>query len=280
MKVFITGADGGLGSEVRNLLKREKINFLGVDIKQLDITDFKKTNEVILNYQPDVILHFAAISNVDECERNKELALRTNSLSTLGLVTIAKKIGAKFLYTSTSFVFDGYAEEPYFEYSTPNPICEYGRTKLIGENFIKEVYDRFYIVRTSWLFGENSKTFISKFLKTEEKPHSINIICDQFGSFTYIPDLAEAIFLLIKSENYGTYHLTNSGFGTWLDFALKAKDLMKFNTELIPTKLEELNLPAPRPRFAPLGSRNYEFFFEKKMRPWQDALTDFIRILQ
>lgn len=280
MKVFITGAEGALGSEVQVLLRKEKINFLGVDIKQIDITDFKKTNEIILNYRPDAILHFAAISNVDECENNKDLAYRVNVLSTLGLAIIARKIGAKLLYTSTNFVFDGKSEEPYLEYSPPNPICEYGRTKLIGENCIREVHDRFFIVRTSWLFGKKSKTFISQFLQNNEKPKALNVICDQIGSFTYIPDLSEAIFFLIKSENFGTYHITNSGFGTWVDFALRAKDLMKFPTEIIPVKLEELNLPAPRPRFAPLGSRNYEFLFGQKMRGWEDALISFIQSLK
>ncbi|MEO0106746.1 MAG: dTDP-4-dehydrorhamnose reductase [candidate division WOR-3 bacterium] len=279
MKILITGAAGALGSEIQNLLRREKVNFWGIDIKQLDITDFKKTNDVILNYHPDCILHFAAISNVDECEINKEIAFRVNSLATLGLVTIAKKIGARFLYTSTNFVFDGDSEEPYFEYDPAHPICVYGRTKLIGENYIREIYDRFYIVRTSWLFGKNSKTFISQFLEKQNKPLSVNVICDQFGSFTYIPDLAEAIFVLIKSENYGTYHIVNTGYGTWLDFALKAKEMMKFATELNPIKTNELNLPAPRPRFAPLGSRNYEFLFNRKMRSWESALSDFVKTI-
>ncbi|MGQ9664882.1 MAG: dTDP-4-dehydrorhamnose reductase [bacterium] len=279
MKVFITGAQGCLGLAMQNLLRRENINFLGVDLPQFDITNYKKLNEAVLNYRPDLILHFAAISDVDECERNPELALRTNGLATLGIATLAHKINAKLLYTSTNFVFDGNVEEPYFEFSAPNPISQYGKTKYVGEKYIKEIYDRYFIVRTAWLFGKNSKTFASKFLQQKDKPRSVSIICDQVGSFTYVEDLVEAIFLIIKSENYGTYHIVNAGFGTWLDFMLKAKELIKFNTELIPVKTEELNLPAPRPRFAVLGSKNYEFLFEKKMRKWQEALGDFLKIL-
>lgn len=280
MKIFISGADGALGSEMQRLLKNEKVNFLATDIKQLDITYFKKTNEMLLNYRPDVVLHFAAVNDVDECERNKDIAFRVNVLGTLGLATIAKKIGAKILYTSTNFVFDGRTEDPYFEHSQPNPINEYGRTKLLGENYLKDLCDRYYVVRTAWLFGENSKTFISRFLQTKEKSHRVDVICDQIGSFTYIPDLAEAIFLLIKSENYGMFHIVNYGIGTWLDFALRAKDLLKFKTELSPVKTEELNLPAPRPRFAALASKNFEFLFDKKMRKWDDALADFIKGIQ
>ncbi|HEC78368.1 MAG TPA: dTDP-4-dehydrorhamnose reductase [candidate division WOR-3 bacterium] len=277
MKVFISGAHGALGTEMQNVLKREGINFLATDLNQLDVGNFKKTNETLLKYRPDVILHFAAISNVDECEKNKDLAFQTNALSTLGLAVISKKINAKILYVSTNFVFDGRAEKAYSEYSRTAPINEYGRTKLLGENYIKDLCDRYFIVRTAWLFGKNSKTFISKFIVSEDKPRSIDVICDQFGSFTYTVDLAETIWLLIKSENYGVYHIVNRDMGSWLDFALKAKELMKFKTDIKPIKTEELNLPAPRPRFAPLESKNFEFFFEKSMRTWQEALIAFIK---
>jgi dTDP-4-dehydrorhamnose reductase len=131
-------------------------------------------------------------------------------------------------------------------------------------------------VRTSWLFGKNSKNFIPKFLVDTNKPGAIDVICDQFASFTYIPDLAQIILLLLKSENYGIYHIVNRGFGTWLDFTIKAKELMKFHTEMRPVKLDELNLSAPRPRFSPLSSNNFEFLFNKRLRSWEDALKEFV----
>ncbi len=264
---------------MQHVLRQEGVNFHAVDLRQLDVAHFKKTNETLLNYRPDVILHFAAISNVDTCEENRELAFRVNTLSSLGLSTIAKKIGAKMLYVSTNFVFDGTAEEPYSEYSMTHPISEYGKTKLLGEKCVKETCDRYFIVRTSWLFGKNSKTFIPKFLATENKPASIDVICDQFASFTYVVDLAETIFLLIKSDNYGLFHIVNRGVGSWLDFALKAKEVMRLKTEIRPIKTEELHLPAPRPRFSPLESKNFEFFFNRTIRTWQDALTEFIKSL-
>lgn len=277
MKVFISGANGALGTDMQNLLRKQSINFYATDINQLDVVDFTKTNETLLNYRPDVILHFAAISNVDACEENKEHTFRVNALSSLGLAIIAKKIGAKILYVSTNFVFDGAEEKSYTEYSQPNPINEYGRTKSLGENYVKDICDRYFIVRTSWLFGKNSKTFISKFLVSENKPGSIDVICDQFASFTYTVDLVDAILLLIKSENYGIFHIVNKNIGSWLDFALTAKEIMKFKTEIKPIKTEELNLPAPRPRYAPLDSKNFEFLFNKSMRKWEDALAEFIK---
>jgi len=279
MKVFISGAHGTLGTAMQNVLRAEHINLLATDINQLDIADFKRTNETLLNYRPDVILHFAAISNVDACEENKEHAFRVNTLGTLGLATIAKKIEAKMVYMSTNFVFDGASEEPCQEYSQPHPINEYGRTKLLGEKYVKDICDHCFIVRASWLFGKNSKTYIPKFLASVNKPASISVICDQFASFTYAVDLAEVIFLLIKSENYGTFHIVNKGVGSWLDFALKAKELMKFKTEINPIKTEELQLSAPRPRYSPLDSRNFEFLFNRTMRSWEDALAEFVKSL-
>jgi dTDP-4-dehydrorhamnose reductase len=280
VKVFITGADGALGQEMQNILRAEKVNFLPTDINQLDITYFKKVNESVMAYRPDVIIHCAAISDVDECEKTKDLAYRINVLGTLGLAIIANKIDAKIAYISTNFVFDGKAEQAYGEYDTANPINEYGRTKYLGEQCVRDTCEKYFIIRTAWLFGFNSKTFVSKFLQSKTKPSYLDVICDQTGSFTYIPDLARTILSLIVSDHYGLYHIVNSGLGTWLDFMLRAKELMRFNTEIRPVKTEELDLAAPRPRFAALASKNYEFLFEKKLRVWTDALADFIKSIQ
>jgi dTDP-4-dehydrorhamnose reductase len=279
MKVLITGADGALGTALQTVLRRENIQTIATDIKQMDIADFKKTNEILPNHRPDAIIHCAAISNVDECERNKELAMRVNALGTLGLATIARKINAKFLYISTNYVFDGAREESYGEYDWPNPLNEYGRTKYIGECHVKDACERYFIVRTSWLFGERSKTFISRFLQEKTKPASIDVICDQFASFTYTLDLAEAIVQIVKSEHYGIYHCVNEGCGSWLDFALKAKEFMHFSTTLNPVKTDELHLPAPRPRYAPLASNTYHFLFHHAIRSWEDALKVYTKSL-
>ncbi len=277
MKVFISGADGALGIEMHDILKREGVQVYAADMKQLDVADFRKTNEALLQYRPDVIVHCAAISNVDVCETTKDLAFRVNTLSSLGLATIARKLNAKMVYISTNFVFDGTQEQPYHEYSLPNPINEYGRTKLFGEQGVKDICHRHFIVRTSWMFGKHTKNYIPQFLVNENKPGSIDVICDLFASFTYVPDLAEALFLLIKSENFGIYHIVNRGSGSWLDFVLKAKEQMQFKTEPKPVTTEELHLPAPRPRFSPLESRHYEFLFNRNMRSWEEALAAFIK---
>lgn len=274
MKVFISGADGALGQEMKGILRRERIEHLATDTNELDITDFRKTHELIQDYCPDVILHFAAVSDVDLCEEDQETALRVNALSSLGLGVIAHKIGAKLIYTSTNFVFEGDSEEPYVEDSQPNPINTYGRTKMLGEKYIRDTCARHLIIRTSWLFGCYSKNFISRFLNSKEKPDCIEAVCDRFASFTYTLDLAEALLRVIGSEDYGTFHIVNRNVGSFLDFLIKAKEIMRFKTEIRSIKFEKLNLPAPRPRYSPLTSRKFESSFALKMRSWQDALAD------
>ena len=279
MKIFISGADGALGREMTKLLRREHIEYIGIDIKQLDITDLEKTNEFLLQHQPDVILHFAAVSDVDSCEADRDTAFRVNSLSCQGLAKTANKIDAKMLYTSTNFVFDGNTREPYAESSQPSPLNEYGRTKLLGEKYVADMCRKYYIVRTSWLFGRNAKAYITKFLTTQPKPDSINVICDQRASFTYVEHLAEAILRIIRSEFYGIFHVVNRGVASWFDFTVRAKKNMKFKTEIRPIKLDELNLPAKRPLFSPLATNTYERRFSSPMTSWEEALDQFISSL-
>jgi len=276
MKIFISGAEGALGREMTAILQHEGIDFLPTDIKQLDITDFKRSHEVLFDYQPEAILHFAAVSDVDQCEEDPETALRVNALSSLKLGIMADKLKAKLLYTSTNFVFDGSSKKPYYEYDDPRPINTYGRTKLLGEKYIRSTCRRHFIVRTSWLFGVHSRNFISRFLNMSRKPARLDAVCNRFASFTYTLDLAQALLLIIQSEKYGVYHVVNRGVGSFSDFLLKAREIMKFNTEIRPVQAERLNLLAERPRFAPLASQNYEDLSGKEMKPWEDALADFV----
>lgn len=264
---------------MQTVLRRESITFRATDLKQLDVADYTAAHTALSNYRPDIILHCAALSNVDACEQNQELAHRINALSTLGLANIARKISAKLLYISTNYVFDGTQERPYSEYSTPLPLNQYGRTKLLGEHYVKDICDRHIVVRTAWLFGHNTKNFIPSFIASVNKPTSIDVICDQFGSFTYTVDLAEALFLLIKADAYGTFHIVNTGIGSWLDFALKAKEIMRFKTDIEAVETEELHLPARRPRYAPLESTNYEYLTSKAMPSWEHSLAMFIKSL-
>ena len=279
MKIFVSGARGALGREMTGLLTREGIEHFATDVDEVDVTKFRQTYAALLDYRPDVILHFAAVSDVDKCEEDPETALRVNALSSLSLGTIAKKINASILYTSTNFVFDGSDKAPYGENSSPNPINRYGKSKLLGEKYIRKSCPYHFIVRTSWLFGRYSRNFISRFLNSDTKPSSLKAVCDRRASFTYTVDLARALLAIIESDKYGIYHIVNRGEGSFMDFLLKAKELMGFKTDITPIKVADLNLPAPRPQYAPLSSHNYEGLCKDGMRNWPDALAEFVSSL-
>ncbi len=275
MRIFISGAAGALGQEMAGFLSRQGVDHLATDINDLDVTDFKKTHDMLVDYNPDVILHFAAKSDVDNCEEDPETALRVNALSSLGFGIIANKINAKLLYTSTNFVFDGNTKSPYEEHSDPNPINTYGRTKLLGENYILDTCARSFIVRTSWLFGKYSRNFISRFLNSETKPSALDAVYDRCASFTYTVDLAKALFQVIQTDSFGIFHIVNSGEGSFMDFLCRAKEILKFQTEIHPIKADDLHLPATRPLYSPLASQRYEDLTGQGMRDWRDAITDF-----
>ena len=279
MKIFISGAAGALGQEMAGFLSNQEVEHLTTDIDDLDVTDFRKTHDMLVSYNPDVILHFAAKSDVDNCEEDPETALRVNALSSLGFGIIAHKINAKLLYTSTNFVFDGNSKNPYTEHGEPNPINTYGRTKLLGEKYILDTCARSYIVRTSWLFGKYSRNFISRFLNSENKPAALDAVFDRCASFTYTVDLAKALFQVIQSDRFGIFHIVNSGEGSFMDFLCRAKEIMKFQTEIRPIKAEDLDLPASRPLYSPLATHKYEDLTGQSVRDWRDALVEFCTTL-
>ncbi len=277
MKIFLTGSEGAFGSEFINHLKGYEV--LAPKERELDLTDFNLTISTIKRFRPDLICHLAAISDVDLCERDHELAYRVNVLATYYVTLGAVITGARILYISTNYVFDGSRSTPYYEWDSPNPINEYGRTKFLGEEVIRSLTNRYFIVRTAWLFGKNSKTFASKLIEKKEKPPTARVIADQFGSFTYIRDLSTHLVPIISTDYFGIYHLVNKGKGSWFDFLNAAKRKMGFSTEITPVNLTELKLQARRPPDAELGSRIYESIFGQSMRHWEEALDDFIKSL-
>lgn len=278
MKVFLTGSEGALGSEFSKSLVQHEV--LALKEAELDLTRFKTTVDAVTAFRPDIVCHLAAISDVDGCEKNKESAYQVNVIATYNVATAANLVGAKILYISTNYVFDGRQSDPYFEWDRPNPVNEYGRTKLLGEEVVRSLTHRYFIVRTSWLFGKNSKTFASRFVENREKPKEMRVITDQQGSFTYTKDLSALLTPLLETSYYGIYHLVNKGKASWFDFLTVAKKYLNFSTEIRQVKLAELSLSAQRPVDAELGSRCYEGIFGQTMRRWEEALLDFVKSIR
>jgi dTDP-4-dehydrorhamnose reductase len=287
MKIVVTGIAGLLGKALTDELSADH-EIIGLDAKSgsgqvetviVDITDYKKTYDTITKINPDLVLHCAAIADVDGCEKDPDLAFQVNALGTRNLALACQRFDAALLYISTDYVFSGLdnPKDGYTEFDKPNPISEYGRSKLFGEWYTTNLTNKFYVVRTSWLFGENRTNYVTSMAENLSQNKPIKAVDDMVSSPTYVKDLAGAIAKLVAGSRYGIYHVCNQGFASRYDIALMISGLLGAPKTLIKKlTLDELNLAAKRPRFS--GLNNYLFKTDGfgQLRPWQDAVREFL----
>jgi dTDP-4-dehydrorhamnose reductase len=278
MKILVTGSKGQLGNHlVQNLMaKNSNDNVIGVDINNFDITDFKQADEYISDFKPDIIIHPAAYTNVEECEANQKLAYKVNAVGTQNLASIANKLDAKFVYVSTDYVFNGNIDKHYNEFDKINPESVYGKSKVAGEEITKSLTKKFFIVRVAWLYGLIGSNFVKTIIRIAKEKGHLDVVNDQTGSPTYAKDVAEVIVRLIETENYGIYHATNEGECTWFDFAKKIVELSNIDAVVEPTTTEKISRLAPRPVYSVLDNMMLELVLDYKMRHWEDALREYI----
>lgn len=219
MKVLVTGANGQLGWDVVKELQKQNIECYGTTRKDFDIIDFEETEKFITNYMPNAVIHCAAYTAVDKAEDEQGLCYLVNASATENIAEICKKINAKMLYISTDYVFDGTKIGFYEVDDKPNPINVYGKTKLLGEQAVQRILDKYFIVRISWVFGEHGNNFVKTMLRLGKKRKELNVVADQYGSPTYTVDLAPLLVEMIQTEKYGIYHATNEGVCSWAEFA-------------------------------------------------------------
>jgi len=255
MKVLVTGADGQLGYDVVKKLKELNIEHIGVDKEDFDLTMEKETKKFILNYQPDVIVHCAAYTDVDQAEVERGLCYQVNVKGTRYIAEVAKKLDAKILYISTDYVFDGQGEEPFEVTDEPNPINYYGKTKYHGEQKVQRLLDKYFIVRTSWVFGEHGNNFVKTMLRLGKERDEISVVADQYGSPTYTGDLAKLIIEMIKTDKYGIYHATNEGFCSWYEFAKEIFKSIDVDVKVKPVSSDEFETKAERPNNSKLSKQ-------------------------
>ena len=250
----------------------------------LDITDSAKTYREVTKINPDIVIHSAAYTDVDGSETNRDLAFRVNALGTRNIALACQRFDTALLYISTDFVFDGEKGEPYLEFDTPEPQSIYAKSKYWGELYIRSLLNRFYIVRSSWLFGKNGKNFVTTILNLAKEKKELEVVTDQTGSPTYTKDLARAIAQLIGAGGkdfstgaslYGIWHITNSGQCSWYEFATQI--LQDSDVHLKPITSEKLNRPARRPRFSVLDNCMWRLQGWKPLRHWKEALKDYLK---
>ena len=275
MRVLITGACGMLGKDLaETLMDRHSLTLTGKD--NLDITDINKSRDVIASARPDIIINCAAYTQVDKCEEEIELAYRVNSFGPRNLAVICNEHNIPLVQISTDYVFDGSKGAAYLEDDIKNPLSIYGKSKSLAENYITTLTNKFYIIRTSWLFGENGNNFIDTMLRLGKTGDNLNVVNDQFGSPTYTRDLAHAIAVLIQEPKYGIYHITNSGYTNWYNYAKDIFALTNYNVNVQPISTEEFNRPAARPKYSVLENRVWELEGFPRLRSYQEAIKEYI----
>ncbi len=280
MRIIVTGACGMLGRLVVGALGI-KHHVVPTDILEsceiMDISDTSSVFDVINRLRPELVIHCAAMTNVDGCEQDPDNAYKINAIGTMNLACACASIDAAVLYISTDYVFDGTKTTGYTEFDEPNPINHYGASKLAGENIIKEICPKHYIVRTSWLFAPHSKNFALSILNAAEKNKELRVVADQIGSPTYCKDLATFVESLVGSPLYGTYHFSNSGSCSWHEFASEIlKKAGKADIIVKPITSDEWPTPTKRPKHSVLRHYKMELLGRDSARPWQDAVAELI----
>ena len=282
MRILVTGVKGQLGYDImRELAERGYTDVIGIDKDDLDITDKTAVENYILDKKPDVIMHNAAWTAVDKAEEMKELCYNVNVLGTRYIAETAEKIGAKLVYISTDYVFDGMGEN-FFEIDDKKaPLSYYGKTKYEGELEAVKC-EKTFIVRISWVFGVNGNNFIKTMLRLAETKTELNIVSDQIGSPTYTFDLSKLLCDMIETEKYGVYHATNEGVCSWAEFAEKIFEFANVKTMKVnPVTTEEYLKMVPQQAIRPLNSRMSKDSLDragfKRLPAWEDAVQRFIK---
>lgn len=277
MKILVTGADGQLGADVVTELKRRKISCRGITRKDVDISDGPLTAELITSYAPDAVIHCAAYTNVENAQEDYMVCNAVNSGAVRTIAQTCRNIGAKMMYISTDYVFPGTGDKPYETDAKKGPLNEYGLSKLAGEEAVKSICTEYFIVRTSWVFSDHGKNFVSTISKAADAGKTLRIVDDQTGSPTYTPDLAVLLCDMIMTDKYGIYHATNEGYCSFYEFALEILKLKGCKVPVIPVKTSEYESKAKRPLNSRLSKKSLDDAGFSRLPSWQDALERYFK---
>ena len=285
-KILLTGCNGQLGRAIQKEYG-DTVEFLRTDfidaegITRLDISDIDQVMNFARAEKPDAIINCAAFTNVDGCETNEDAAFKANAIGPRNLAIASRETGAKLIHVSTDYVFEGNGTRPYVESDTPNPVSAYGRTKLVGEQFVRDFADRYFILRTAWLYGDG-KNFVKTMLGAAQSRDEVSVVCDQKGSPTSAVELAKMIHFLEPTENYGIFHATCEGDTNWAEFTEEIYRKAGLSTKVNHLTSEEYAAMNPaaanRPKYSILENRMLKLTTDKfMMADWHDALDYYLQ---
>ena len=287
--IFITGADGQLGSHLQNYLKKQDLEFIPLNRKQLDISKKADVKKFFQDKKLSLLINAAAYTNVDQAEVCSEDAYRVNDLGVSNLAEICNLKNIPIIHISTDYVFDGFSDSPYRPDDPTNPICIYGKSKLAGERALIANTEKFLLIRTSWVFSEYGKNFFQTILRLAKTSETLKVISDQYGNPTYAGDLARAIVhsiprILDDSNFFGTYHYGGDEVCSWYDFAneiceiASSKKIISKIPEIIPISSDEFISKAKRPIYSVLDSSKFCSTFNLDKSNWRLAIKNILDI--
>jgi dTDP-4-dehydrorhamnose reductase len=276
MKVLVTGSHGMLGTDITNLLREKDLKVIEVPHEELDVTHEDDVLRFILKCMPDVIINCAAFTDVDRCESESKMAYRVNAIGPKNIAIAAKRCNTKVVQISTDFVFDGNSNIPYSEDDLPNPLSEYGKSKLEGEKNIQNISDMYLIVRTSWLFGRKGTNYVEKMIELSKKNSDLYIVNDEIGSPTYTIDLAVALWALIENKCEGVFHVANEGSCSRYEWSKKIFEIMGYNINIHPIDSSQYKRPAKVPLNSVLNCQKLTAVTGFRMRHWEEALSAYL----
>lgn len=277
MRILVTGAKGMLGTDLVPILEKDGHEVTATDIEEMDITVPDQIIEMVRTTKPAIIIHCAAYTQVDKAEEEPDKAFLINGKGTENIALVCRDFGIDLCYLSTDYVFNGEKEEPYVPEDKTNPVNTYGASKLAGENAILQSVEKFYIIRTSWLYGKNGKNFVKTILDLAKSQNEIKVVDDQIGSPTWTVSLARAMSKLIGTGKYGTYHVTDKTDGgiSWYGFAEAIVGLSHLDCRVIPVTSSEFARPAKRPKNSVLDLSKIKLTLNEDAAVWKEALKNF-----
>ena len=282
MKVMVMGANGQLGTDLCRAL--QGYNIVPLTHADIEITDINSIEEAINRHKPEVVINTAAFVRVDDCESEHDKAFLVNAIGARNIAVVSQKIGAKLAHISTDYVFGGENHPnliPYTEFDNPVPLNIYGKSKIAGEDIVRQLCWRHFIIRTSALFGVVGSSgkggnFVESILKLAREGTELRVVNDQTFSPTYTKDLADKIAQLITTEYYGTFHITNKGSCSWYEFATEILKLASIDVHITQVASDEHPRKAGRPKFSVLDNYHLRLLGMGDIRPWQEALKDYM----
>ena len=280
MVVIVTGANGQLGQSIQFIAsKHQNIEFVYTDFQELDITNIENCKEVFSKHKPNYCINTAAYTAVDKAESESEKAHLINVVGAENLAKICKENNVVLVHISTDFIYDGKKETPYTELDIPNPTGVYGQTKLDGEKAIQQVWEKHFIVRTSWVYSQFGNNFMKTMLRLASERDTISVVNDQIGTPTNAVDLAEALIKIVTEYSklntehfYGIYNFSNEGQCSWYDFAKKIFEINNISINLLPIQTTSFPTPAKRPSFSVLDKTKIKKVFGIEINNWDNSI--------